>query len=98
MKVITTCTLKNKAMSDRFPGGLISMGTVFEGTEETLPEFILDELKLKRGTLKILPESIVAKSAKPKPVKLNSVVPKKVKAKVRAKATSLRAKLAKTEK
>ncbi len=51
MRVRATCTLKNKSA-----GGIISKGTIFEGDEETLPDFVQSELKENRGTVEILPE------------------------------------------
>jgi hypothetical protein len=44
--------------------GIISAGTIFEGTEETLPEFVVDELKKNRDTFKILPDIKAKKQTK----------------------------------
>ena len=60
MKVRATCTLKNSSV------GIISTGTIFEGTEETLPEFVLDELRKKRGTFEVLVETGLIKKKKKK--------------------------------
>jgi hypothetical protein len=79
--------------------GLISAGTVFEGTMETLPEFVVDELKKNRGTFKILPDIKVKKQtkqrakSKPKPP-----VEPKVESPQKEKPASLREKLNTPEK
>lgn len=49
MKVKTLCHLK---LGSR----IIDEGTIFEGDEDTLPDFVQSELKENRGTVEILPE------------------------------------------
>jgi hypothetical protein len=97
MRVKATCTLKNSLV------GIISVGTIFEGTKETLPGFVLSELKKKRGTFEILPDLIQKKKKKKKAAQKSS--PKNpVKPEVGAetlpkgKSPSLREKLSDTEK
>ena len=69
MRVKTTCTLKVSS------NGIISPGAIFEGTEETLPGWVLSELKLNRGTLEVLPELKKA-AGRPKAVKAEKVASK----------------------
>jgi len=89
MKVKTTCTIKGTGI------GVISMGTVFEGTEETLPSWILPELALNRGILEVLPEPKRAVS-RPKAIKPKKEALKKKE--FSKKPDTLREKLTKTEK
>ena len=65
MKVRTTCTLKNKAA-----GGIIPKGTIFEGTEETLPKFVLDGIEKKKAFFEILPEVKKKTAGRPKKVEV----------------------------
>ena len=99
MRVKTTCTLKTKSI------GIVTKGTIFEGTEETLPDFILFELKLNRGILEILPDLVTKKEKKKrvsKPKKDDVKVTLPAKAKVQSQQTKmasvLRKKFAKAEK
>ena len=93
MRVESTCTLKNSSV------GLISAGTVFEGTMETLPGFVVDELKKNRGTFKILPDRKAKKQtkqrARPKP---KPPVESKTETSPKEKPASLREKLNTPEK
>jgi hypothetical protein len=79
----------------------IDIDTVFEGTEKTLPDFVLYELERDRGTVEILPDLIQRKKKKavqrssPK----NPVKPEAgVKPSTKEKPPSLREKLTDTEK
>lgn len=90
MKVKILCNLKNTEA-----GGLISAGTIYEGTEETLPAFVLSELKLNRGTVEILPEVNQKKKRKKSSRSVNK---KTVGNSQNEKPTSLREKLVKSEK
>ena len=93
MRVESTCTMKNSSV------GLISAGTVFEGTMETLPEFVVDELKKNRGTFKILPDIKVKKQTKQRAKsKPKSPVEPKVESPQKEKPASLREKLNTPEK
>ena len=49
MKVKVLCRLKNGPQ-------IIDAGAIFEGDEETLPDFVNYELERNRGTVEILPE------------------------------------------
>ena len=91
MIVKVTGTLKNSSV------GIISVGTIFKGTEETLPSFILDELKENRGNLEVLPDVAPKKKGK---LRKNTKPAEKAEAKSsqKGKAASLRAKLTETEK
>ena len=77
MRVRATCTLKNSLV------GMISTGTIFEGTEETLPEFVLTELKRDRGTFEVLVDVTPAKKKAPR--KRSSKLPVQAKAEVNPK-------------
>ena len=82
-------------MKDRFLGGIIPEGTIFEGTEKTLPKFVVSEIREKRATFEILPESKkkinkAKKAEAKKEASVSKSVPKKEPA-------SLREKLTKTE-
>jgi DNA replication initiation complex subunit (GINS family) len=96
MRVESTCTLKNSSV------GLISAGTIFEGTMETLPDFVVDELNKKRGTFKILPDLIQKKKKKKaaqKPSPKNPVKPEvEAETSPKVKSPSLREKLSNPEK
>lgn len=63
----------------RLKNGLefIDMGTVFEGTEKTLPDFVLYELERDRGTVEVLPDLVQKKKKKAaqKPSPKNLVKP-----------------------
>ena len=85
MKVITTCTLKNSSV------GTVPAGTIFEGAEKTLPEFVLSELKKNRGTIEILSR---AEPKKKRAVRKTNV---KLDADTNTKPATLREKLAKVE-
>ena len=94
MRVKTTCTLKVSS------NGIISPGTIFEGTEETFPSWVLFELKLNRGTLEIIPEpkkptDKLKNKAKKATSKPNGILKKKEPG---GKSSSLREKFKKTEK
>ena len=43
---------------------IIDAGTIFEGTEETLPDFVLYELDRNRGMVEIMPEPIKKRAAR----------------------------------
>jgi hypothetical protein len=96
MRVKATCTLKNSSV------GIISIGTIFEGTKETLPGFVLSELKKKRGTFEILPDLIQKKKKKKAAQKSSPEISVKSEAGAetlpKEKTPSLREKLSSTEK
>ena len=87
---------------------IIDENTLFEGTEETLPDFVLYELKRNRGTIEILPDLKKKRGRKPNPTPaepvepVEPVEPKKksgfVSNEPKKKSSSLREKLTKTEK
>ena len=93
MRLKTTCTLKNKAV------GVISVGTIFEGTKETLPKFVLSELGKNRGSFEVLPEP---KQEKKKQKRMPKAAAKPVAARPaeseKKNHSSLREKFVKTEK
>ena len=93
MRVRATCTLKNSSV------GIISAGTIFEGTKETLPGFVLSELRQNRGSFEILPELRKEKkkqkrTAKPQAKPVTNEQPESEK----KTNSSLREKFGKTEK
>lgn len=93
MRVKVLCNLKGEKLTPE--------GTIFEGDEETLPNFILSELKLKRGTVEVLPDLKKKRGRKSKPTPAEPVEPKKksgfVSNEPKKKPSSLREKLTKTE-
>lgn len=90
MRVKILCTLKNAEA-----GGVISTGTIYEGTEKTLPAFVLSELKLNRGTVEVLPEVTQKKKRRKssKPIDRKTAESNK-----NGKPSSLREKLTRSEK
>jgi hypothetical protein len=81
---------------------IIDRNTIFEGPEESLPDFVLYELKRNRGTIEILPDLKKKRGRKPKPIPAEPAKPKDksgfVSNEPKKKSTSLREKLTKTEK
>lgn len=78
---------------------IINPGTVFEGDEKTLPDFVLYELKRNRGTIEVLPEPKRVRKTKIKaPAKAEPNGKDPVKAESDGKASALRKKIADSEK
>jgi hypothetical protein len=102
MRVRATHNLKNSSVKDKFPGGMISEGTIFEGEKGSLPDFIFGELERKSGNFEILPDLKKKRGRKPKPIPAEPAKPKDksgfVSNEPKKKSTSLREKLTKTEK
>jgi len=99
MRVKVLSRLKNGSQ-------IINAGTVFEGTEKTLPDFVLYELDRDRGLVEILPEPIKKRAARKvkAPVKAEAAPSGSTEKKAVPKATpaeagaSLRSKLNSAEK
>lgn len=79
----------------------IDAGTIFEGTEKTLPDFVLYELERDRDTVEVLPDLIQKKKKKAvqKPSPKTPVKPEaNAETSPKGKSASLREKLNQPEK
>lgn len=92
MKVRILTRLKNGPQ-------IINAGTIFEGDEKTLPDFVCYELKRNRGAVEILPESKKVRKTKNKaPAKAESNEGTPNKAGSDGKASAIRKKITDSEK
>lgn len=76
---------------------IIDAGTIFEGAEKTLPDFVLYELKQNRGTVEVLPDLIQKKKRAARRSNTKSTVEPEAKTETlpKEKPASLREKLTK---
>ena len=73
----------------------IDAGTIFEGTEKTLPDFVLYELRRNRGTVEILPDAKPKKKKAARRLNTNQPIKSEAETPSKEKAATLREKLTK---